>query len=210
MSRAVELLVDVAALEGGRVRVERERVSVRSLVDQRIHVWKQRYPDRASSFRRRVANGVPAVEVDTRWIERALDELADNAVKYTPAGTAISVLASLTEDGRQVRVSVKDNGPGFDPGRAAELLGDFSQADPSETRKVGGMGLGLGFVSRVAERLDLNFSIDADPGRGCEFALLLPVADAEAAGSAAVPANGAGGEAGPRRRSRRATDARSG
>jgi signal transduction histidine kinase len=108
-------------------------------------------------------------------VNRALDEFADNAVKYTPAGSSITLVAALTDDGRHVRISVRDQGPGFDPRLAAELVGDFSQADASETRRVGGMGLGLGFVSRVATRFGLPFTVDAEPGKGAEFALLLPV-----------------------------------
>jgi signal transduction histidine kinase len=122
-----------------------------------------------------VANGLPAVDIDPHWVERALDELADNAVKYTPAGSTITLAAASSDDGRHVRVSLRDAGPGFDPQRAAELASDFSQADASETRRVGGMGLGLGFVSRVADRFDLHLSIDSEPGNGAEFALLLPV-----------------------------------
>ena len=174
MSRAVELLVDVAALEAGRVASEVSKVSARALVEDRLRVWKDRYPDRAGDFKRRMATRLPALAVDPRWVNRALDELVDNAVKYTQPRTAITLVAALDDDERRVRVAVRDAGPGFDPALAAELMGDFSQADASETRRVGGMGLGLGFVNRVANRFDLDFSIDAEPGRGAEFALLLP------------------------------------
>jgi PAS domain S-box-containing protein len=174
MSRAVELLVDVAALEAGRVAAEVSKVSVRSLVEDRLRVWKDRYPDRAGDFKRRTATRLPAVAVDPRWVTRALDELADNAVKYTPARTAITLVAAVDGDGQRVRIAVRDAGPGFDPALAAELVGDFAQADASETRRVGGMGLGLGFVNRVAERFGFELSVTAEPGQGAEFALLLP------------------------------------
>jgi PAS domain S-box-containing protein len=174
MSRAVELLVDVAAIEGGRVAADVGKSSVRALVEDRLQVWKERYPERASDFKRRMATRLPAVAVDVHWVNRALDELADNAVKYTPAGTAITLVAGLDGEVGQVRVAVRDGGPGFDPAVAAELVGDFSQADASETRRVGGMGLGLGFVNRVAERFHLRLTVDAEPGKGAEFALYLP------------------------------------
>jgi PAS domain S-box-containing protein len=176
MSRAVELLVDVAALEGGRVEPDRSRVTVRSFVDERIETWKARYPERAGDFRRRVSAKLPRVDIDRRWVARALDEFADNAVKYTPPGTTITLLASAVDEGAGVCVVVRDNGPGFDPQRAVELAGDFSQADASETRRVGGLGLGLGFVSRVAARFALPFTIETEPGKGSEFALVLPAA----------------------------------
>jgi signal transduction histidine kinase len=175
MSRVVELLVDVAALEAGRVAREETKASVRALVDGRLQVWKTAYPERADDLRRRVGTKLPSVDIDVRWVNRALDELADNAVKYTPAGTQITLTAVLTDDERHVRVSVRDTGPGFDPAHAAELMGDFAQADASETRRVGGMGLGLGFVNRVANRFDLHFTVEAEVGAGADFALLLPV-----------------------------------
>jgi two-component system, OmpR family, phosphate regulon sensor histidine kinase PhoR len=178
MSRAVELLVDVAALEGGRVVPQHTRVTARSFVDERIQVWKGRYPERAGDFKRRVATKLPPLDIDRHWVGRALDEFADNAVKYTDPGTTITVTAGTADgDASAVRIAVKDAGPGFDPQRAAELVGDFSQADASETRRVGGLGLGLGFVSRVAERFDLELTIETQPGKGSEFALLVPTAN---------------------------------
>jgi PAS domain S-box-containing protein len=198
MSRVVELLVDVAALEAGRVAPEQEKASVRTLVDGRLQAWKSSYPERAGDFRRRISSRLPAVDIDLRWVNRALDELADNAVKYTPANTQITLIAALTDDERHVRVSVRDKGAGFDPRRAAELMGDFAQADASETRRVGGMGLGLGFVNRVADRLDLHFTVEAEVGEGAEFSLLLPVwsgppTPRQGNGAAAQPARKASG-----------------
>jgi signal transduction histidine kinase len=175
MSRAVELLVDVAALEGGRVAPERSAVRVRGFVDDRVETWKQRYPERAGDFKRRVAGKLPAVDIDERWVRRALDELADNAVKYTAAKSAITVVASLTDDGSgRVRLALVDAGPGFDIESTGDLVADFAQADASETRRVGGLGLGLGFVSRVVERFGLELEVASTPGQGSEFALLLP------------------------------------
>jgi len=150
------------------------KTSVRSLVEDRLKVWKERYPERGGDFKRRVATRLPAGGIDAPRGNRALDELADNAVKYAPAGSAITLVAEVADDGRAVRVAVRDAGPGFDPSMAAALVGDFAQADASETRRVGGMGLGLGFVNRVADRFGLELTVQAEPGRGAEFALLLP------------------------------------
>jgi PAS domain S-box-containing protein len=175
MNRAVELLVDVAALEAGRIVSTRRELKVRTFADERLAQWRARYPGRADDFRRRLAARLPAVEVDPVWLSKALDELADNAVKYTEPGTAITFGASVI-DGAQVRLSVRDSGPGIDTDRLGELLSDFSQADGSETRHVGGLGLGLGFVTRVAQQLGLRLHVESTPGRGAEFALDVPAA----------------------------------
>jgi signal transduction histidine kinase len=175
MSRAVELLVDVAALDAGRVSPQRDEVSVEQLVEDRFEAWRARYPERAKDLTRRVASKLPAVEVDPGWLGKALDELADNAVKYTSPGTSITLTASKAGDGA-VSIAIRDAGPGIDTERLGELLGDFSQADASDTRKVGGMGLGLGFVTRVADALGLTLEVSSEPGKGSEFSIEVPAA----------------------------------
>jgi PAS domain S-box-containing protein len=178
MNRAVELLVDVAALEAGRVVPVRRRVAVKAFAGERLAQWRAHYPARAGDLRRRIAAGLPPVDVDPTWLSKALDELVDNAVKYTLPGRAITLAASATDDGA-VRLAVRDAGEGIDTNRLGELLGDFSQADASETRHVGGFGLGLGFVTRVAQQLGLRLQVVSSPGRGAEFSLDLPAAASE-------------------------------
>jgi signal transduction histidine kinase len=176
MNRAVDLLVDVAALEAGRIAPVRRRLTVKTFADERLQQWRSRYPARADDLRRRVAASLPPLDADPLWLSKALDELVDNAVKHTPRGSTITLAAVRAEDGR-VRLSVRDTGPGIDTQRLGELLADFSQADASDTRPVGGFGLGLGFVSRVAEQLGLRLQVSSAPGRGAEFSLDVPVID---------------------------------
>jgi signal transduction histidine kinase len=173
MSRAVELLVDVSSLDAGQVVAEHREVKVAAIVDERLEAWRARFPARAKDFRRRVAAKLPAVDVDPTWLAKALDELADNAVKFTKPGTTIT-LAAAPSVGGEVNIAVRDAGPGIDTERLNELLGDFSQADASETRPVGGFGLGLGFVRRVAVALGARLAVTSEPGKGAEFALIVP------------------------------------
>src|SRR5206468_11421504 len=113
---------------------------------------------------------------DQAWLSKGLDELVDIAVRYSESGTPVTLVAAPA-GAEKVRLAVTDAGPGIDTSRLGELLGDFSQADASETRRVGGFGLGLGFVTRVAERFNLQLAIETHPGKGSEFALLVPTAD---------------------------------
>jgi signal transduction histidine kinase len=180
MSRAVELLVDVAALEAGRVVPQRRPVAIRSFADERIAQWRERYPERADDLQRRVSPKLPSVDIDPVWLSKALDELVDNAIKYSPSGTPITLVAAAGPSGA-VHVAVRDSGPGIDTDRLGELLGDFSQADASETRRIGGFGLGLGFVSRVAQQLGLELRVMSSPGKGAEFSFELPTSNAATA-----------------------------
>jgi signal transduction histidine kinase len=177
MQRVVDLLVDVASLEAGRVAPHRQPTAVADLVDGCLRRWRNRWPERAEDLRRKLAAGLPAVDVDPEWIGKACDEFADNAVKYTPPGTPIVVFAVPVGTDR-VRLGVRDAGPGIPAAALPGLLGDFSQVDASETRAVGGLGLGLGFVRRLGEAFSLPLHAESTVGRGSEFALDLPVAGA--------------------------------
>jgi len=195
MNRVVELLVDVAAFEAGRVSVTPRPVSVKSLLDARMALWQERAPTRRKDFKRRVASGLPAVYVDPAWVGKALDEFLDNAVKYSPVGAPITLLGSMSPDGTRVRVAVKDGGPGISEANQGGLFTSFEQIDGSATRHVGGLGLGLSFVRRLAEDAGFPLTVMTRVGKGAEFALDLPIAEVPA------PREGSGRRAARARRS---------
>ncbi len=199
MNRVVDLLVDVAALEAGRVSASPRPVPVRELLDARLAAWGTRSPTRQKDLKRRVASGLPQVLVDPTWLGKALDEFVDNAVKYTPVGTPITLTAAWSPDGTRVRVAVKDAGPGIAEQDQEALFTSFEQVDGSATRHVGGLGLGLSFVRRLAEDAGYPLSVTSRPGKGAEFALDLPVADEPAPGAPQALTTRPAWPAGPRR-----------
>jgi signal transduction histidine kinase len=120
-----------------------------------------------------VARGTPDLLVDRRLVDMSLDELIDNAVKYSPDGGNVSV--SVASDGNGVVVvSVVDRGVGVPDDLLPSIFQDFSQADGSATREFGGLGLGLPLVRHVAEAHGGTVSVESVPGRGSTFTLRLP------------------------------------
>jgi PAS domain S-box-containing protein len=178
MNRVVDLLVDVAAIEAGRVHVQPRPVPPAEIVDDRLAAWRERAPERTRDLKRRVATRLPAVDVDPTWLGKALDELVDNAVKYSPVGTPITLLASMTPSGDRVRLAVRDAGPGIAAADRESLFLSFEQVDGSATRRVGGLGLGLSFVRRLADDAGFPLTVTSELGKGAEFALDLPIAAA--------------------------------
>jgi PAS domain S-box-containing protein len=181
MSRVVDLLVDVASLEAGRVVPDRRPVPVGAFVDERLAAWRRREPSR--EFRRRVAARLPDVVIDPAWVGKAFDELVDNAVKYSAGPVTIS--ASLSDTLGRVRLTVRDSGQGIPDDRRASLFTPFEQVDGSATRTVGGLGLGLSFVRRVADDFGLDVVVESTLGKGSAFSLEVP---ADAATRPARPA----------------------
>jgi signal transduction histidine kinase len=108
--------------------------------------------------------------VDREAIARVLDELLDNAIKFSPGG---AVELRATEAGDRVEFAVRDEGPGMDAERVEALREAFSQAETGDTRRFGGLGLGLAFAEGVllAHGARLEIATAPDQGTTCSFTL---------------------------------------
>ena len=120
--------------------------------------------------------GLPAVRCDRRSLTRVLDELMDNAVKFTMPGSRIVVRAASHTGGAEVVIEVEDDGPGIPPERVATLFQAFRQGDGSTTREAGGLGLGLALATRLCDAMEGRLEVESEPGRGSTFRVRLKTA----------------------------------
>jgi two-component system, OmpR family, sensor kinase len=131
-------------------------------------------------------DGPVVVLGDEPRLRQVLVNLLANVREHTPAGTEASVRVSVV-DGRATLV-VADRGPGFSPEEAARVFQRFHRVDASRARTSGGSGLGLSIVDAIVRAHGGAVSVDAAPGRGAAFAVVLPVApEAPDAPGSAVP-----------------------
>jgi PAS domain S-box-containing protein len=176
--RIIRLLEFFASSGAGRLALQREPLDVRSLVNGVVATWSDRV-GAEHPLAVRVARRVPAVPGDGRWLALALDELIDNAVKFSPGGGRILVRVALAGEGDGsgdpvVEVSVRDHGRGMSDDEQREAFGDFVQGDASDTRSFGGLGLGLSLVQRVVEGHGGEVVCRSAPGRGTTLTMRVP------------------------------------
>ena len=171
--RIVQMLEFFASSGAGRVMLRPEVTDARVLVDDVVRRWGERV-DGERSITRRVSRGVPKLNVDRRWLTLSLDELVDNAVKFSAEGGKISV--TVTPNERGVELAVIDRGKGMTAQEQELAFADFVQGDTSDTRSYGGLGLGLSLVQRVAEAHGGSVSVLSEPGKGSRFSIFLPAA----------------------------------
>ncbi|HEV2787531.1 MAG TPA: ATP-binding protein, partial [Solirubrobacteraceae bacterium] len=174
LERIIGMLVDFAALEAGRVDVNVEPTRLGGVVDATLAAWRAKVPDR--KFTRRLAARLPEVAVDPGLLTRVLEELIDNAVKFSDG----PITLRAQREGDRVRLTVHDTGSGIEAEQLEVIARDFHQADGSATRRHGGLGLGLSLVHRISERFDALVEIDSRPGAGTDASLLLRIADSGA------------------------------
>jgi len=134
--------------------------------------------DRAAEMGVRLACQPPgpgiALKADPEKVRWVLDQLLDNAIKFTPAGGRVDVGAETS--GGRVRIWVADTGPGIAEDRLPELFEPFHQLDGSTTRRRGGTGLGLALVKMIAAAHQGTVSVDTRLGSGTRFIVELPAA----------------------------------
>ncbi len=111
---------------------------------------------------------------DALTLRRALLNLVENAVKYTPAGGKIEL--SLTRDGGYASLAVQDTGIGISPADQKRVFEPFVRLDAARARETGGTGLGLAIAQAIAVAHGGSLMLESRPGAGTRFMLRLPLA----------------------------------
>ena len=113
------------------------------------------------------------VEGERSELRRVLQNLLDNALKYTDRGGRVSV--ALERNDGSVRLWVRDTGAGIAASETERIFERFYRADPSRDRRTGGAGLGLAIVARIVEFHRGQVSVESDLGKGASFIVRLPL-----------------------------------
>lgn len=115
--------------------------------------------------------GLPKVLADYGRLEQVLLNLLDNAIKYTPAGGSVTLVAE--QRGRQVAFMVSDTGVGIPAKDLSRIFERFYRVDEARSREQGGTGLGLAIVKHIVQLHGGEVQVSSEPGRGSRFTVLL-------------------------------------
>lgn len=187
LGRLFKDLLDVTKLDDGRMKPHLAPVDIVAVVREmaQAHVPKMQAKHLKYSFGTADAvNNGQRVEprvyaaVDLDFMREVLDNLIENAIKYTPDGGEIWVNAR--GDGDKALINVTDTGIGISPEDAAHVFQKFYRVDNSQTRSIGGTGLGLYLVKQRVEALGGRVWVESAFGEGSTFFVSLPrLSDAE-------------------------------
>ena len=195
-ARLVRALGDLAVLDEASFRLRLVRINLVEVLDDIVLRFAERAQRQGVALQGEFDDsGEPlAAEVDIELIERAIANLLDNALRFTPAGGRIVLAArrvpSATATTPSLRLTVQDSGSGIAAEDLAHLFDrHFQGRRPGEpARAEGGKGLGLAIVQRIVELHGGQVAVHSEPGQGTTVTMDLPTTAPAAPGAPAAPA----------------------
>jgi len=174
LGRLTDDLLKLAQIEAGHMQRETEPVSVKDVVDPCMEVMRIKADQKGLLLEAEYGSDLPMLMGDARSFQEILQNLLDNAVRYTPRGGRIRVKAAVEES--EVVLSVADTGIGIPKAEQDRIFERFYRADAARSRESGGTGLGLSIVKHLVEAHGGRIRIDSEVGQGSTFFVYLPQA----------------------------------
>jgi signal transduction histidine kinase len=165
-------ILDLFRMETGELALQPRPLPVSFMLNRAAASWQVALDEHHLSVR--VPEEAIWVEADEDAVHTVLDNLIDNAVKYSPPGTTVAVRAARGENG-YARISVEDEGPGIAPERQNRVFERFYRVDGGDSQRVYGHGLGLYIARRLVEAMGGRIWVESEEGGGSRFAFTLPL-----------------------------------
>jgi signal transduction histidine kinase len=169
VTEMLSTLMDISEAETGTMALARELVDVGSLLSETVELFSDVAEDKGVAL---TAEPMPPllVDADPSRLRRALANLVDNAVKYTPGGGRVTCRARV--EGADAVAEIRDTGRGIAPDDMPRIWERLYRADRSRTER--GLGLGLSLVKAIVEAHGGRADVSSTPGEGSTFTVRLP------------------------------------
>jgi len=172
LQRLINDLLEFSRMEAGRVKLMPQMISVYDIAEKVVEQLTPLAQESRLTLINEVPEAIPFIEADPMRIEQVLTNLVSNAIKFTPAGGSIWVLAE--DAGDQVHVAVKDTGIGIPEEEQDKIFQRFYQVDSSVTRAYRGAGLGLTICKFIVEYHHGRIWVESKVNVGSTFHFTLP------------------------------------
>ena len=175
LARLVDELLDISRIARGKINLTKAHVELSELMRQACEAAQPAMSAKGHRFEVMLPERPVTIEGDLLRLVQVLQNLLDNAAKYTPEGGHVELVAGLS--GREVEIEVRDNGAGIPASLLPEVFDLFRQGEHGPDRSRGGLGIGLTLVRQLVElhggRVEAH---SAGLGQGASFIVQLPAA----------------------------------
>lgn len=172
LSGLISQLFEYSKLEARQIEPAKEAFSVGELAQDVAHKFSVLAAGKGINIKLDVPEGLPRIFADLGLVERVLNNLMDNALKFTPAGG--EVLLQMHADNDAVQVRVADTGPGIPEGDLPFIFDRYRKGNRAGDGRNSGAGLGLAIVKKILELHDQSIRIQSKVKEGTSFMFELP------------------------------------
>ena len=169
-------ILDLSKIEAGKLDLLLERFEIAKVIDESVATAQPVADRNGNLLNVQYDEDLGSMVADQTRVRQVILNLLSNACKFTRDGNVRIEATRESMNGLDwLLLSVSDTGIGMTEEQMARLFKEFSQADPSTTRKYGGTGLGLAISRRLCNHMGGDISVESTPGKGSIFSIRLPV-----------------------------------
>lgn len=169
----VNELLEVSVMEAGEMKIAPHPTSLADLVAASIRLNNATASEKSSVIELAPGTLLPELAIDRPKVWQVLNNLLNNAIKFSPSGSLITVVSELTPN--ECAIAIRDQGPGIPEAERAQLFKDFSRTSVRPTGGEPSIGLGLSICKKVMEGHNGTISARNLPGGGAEFRIAFPI-----------------------------------
>jgi signal transduction histidine kinase/CheY-like chemotaxis protein len=173
-SQLINDLLDLSRLQRGKISLNHEMVSLAAIIDSAVETVRAEAAAKGIEIRQNIADQLLLVDGDRLRLQQIAWNVLNNAVKFTPAGGNIEI--NLNPEERNAVLVIKDTGQGIDASFLPHVFEMFRQADGSNSRRHGGMGIGLALVRQLVQLHGGQITAESEgTNKGSRFTIRLPL-----------------------------------
>ncbi len=172
LNRLIGDLLSLSRIEAKQGEIHKTPVDLEKLIYNVVSVLSPQANEKNLALNVHIKKPLPTIKVDSDMIGQLMINLVDNAIKYTPEGGTVDIMAVSERDG--VKVAVKDTGIGISRESIPRLFERFYRVDKARSREMGGTGLGLAIVKHILEVHGGTIDVESRVGAGSTFTFFLP------------------------------------
>lgn len=182
---AINDILDISKLQSGKYIIDSREVDIEGVLDDCIETFRRQSEAARISFATSIMPDLPLIRGDAAKLKQILSNILSNAIRFTPAGGTVTVMAQQTAD-QGVIIAIRDTGVGMSEQEIEVALTPFGQVDGGRSRWREGAGLGLPIAKALVELHGGTLAIASERNEGTEVVIVFPGRDSVTASEAAA------------------------
>jgi len=181
-------LLDVSRIEEGKFGIAIQRLDIGPVLENVLVVMRKEAAKKGVELKEELPSALPQLDIDPNKVEFVLNNIIDNAIKYTPKDGRVTVRAEI--QAKEFVISVQDTGIGIPAAEYDRVFTKFFRSKKAVTSFTDGSGLGLYVAKNIMDQLHGRVMFESKEGEGTTFRIMLPVPDAVSAQGSVPPSVG--------------------